>query len=114
MESDCAWRPPVDIFETERGIVLKVELPGIDKKNVSVEVKDTVLTIRGERPPEADIQEERYYRKERCFGSFRRSFTLRDCITPDTIKATYKDGVLEVEVAKPESERPKLIKVDIT
>ena len=72
----CAWRPTVDIYESPNGIVLLVELPGISKENVSVEVKDNVLTLKGERPVDPNIQEENYYRRERSYGTFQRSFTL--------------------------------------
>jgi len=110
----CAWRPPVDIFETEAGIVLKAELPGIQKDNISIEVKDNILSIKGERFSEPDIQQDRFYRQERCFGTFQRSFTLRQSITPESIKARYKDGLLEILILKSEEERPKQIKIDIS
>ncbi len=112
--SACAWRPPVDIFETEAGISLKAELPGIQKENISIEVKDNILTIKGERFSEPEIHEDRYFRQERCFGQFHRSFTLRHSINPEAIKATYKDGILEVMIPKPEEETPKQIKIDIS
>ena len=110
----CAWRPAVDIYETGDGLVLKAELPGIGKENVSVEVKDNILTIKGERLPDQDIRDEHYFRKERCFGSFHRSFTLQDAISPGEIRAKFKDGILEIEIPRPEIETPKQIKVDIT
>ena len=107
------WRPPVDIYETSDGIVLKVELPGVDKKDVSVEVKDNVLTLRGERLLDPEIKDEHYYRKERNFGKFNRSFSLQDPIQPDLIKAGFKDGILTVEIPRPEEEKPKQITVNI-
>ena len=109
----CAWQPAVDIYETEEGMVLKAELPGISKENVSVEIKDNVLTIKGERSADKNIREENYYRQERCFGTFYRSFTLRDPIDPNKINAKFKDGVLELKIPEPEEEKPKQIKVDI-
>lgn len=112
--SACAWRPPVDIFETEDGISLKAELPGIQKENISIEVKDNILSIKGERLSEPEIHQDRYYRQERCFGTFHRSFTLRHSINPESIIAKYKDGILEVIIPKPEEERPKQIKIDIS
>jgi len=111
--SACAWRPAVDIYETENGIVIKAEIPGVRKEDISVEVKDNILTLKGERTPEKDIPEEKYFRRERCFGTFHRSFTMQDVVNPDTIKASFKDGVLEVEIPKPEAEKPKQIKVNI-
>jgi len=103
----------VDIYETANGIVLAAELPGVRKENVSVEVKDNVLTLKGERMADPTIREEDYYRKERCFGTFQRSFTLQQNVQPDLIKATFKDGVLEIEIPRPEEEKPKQITVDI-
>jgi HSP20 family protein len=107
------WRPPVDIYETGDGIVLKVELPGINKDEVSVEIKDNVLTLKGERLLDPKIKDENYYRKERSFGKFHRSFSLQEPIKPDFIKASFKDGVLTVEIPKPEEEKPKQVTVNI-
>ena len=110
----CSWRPVVDIYETGQGVVLKAELPGISKENVSIEVKDNILTIKGERSSDQDIGEDKYYRKERCFGSFYRSFTMQDAIDPEKIKAKFKDGILEIAIPRPEVETPKQVKVNIT
>ena len=107
------WRPPVDIYETDDGIVLKVELPGVNKDDVSVEVKDNVLTLKGERLLDPKIKDDHYYRKERSFGRFNRSFSLQEPIKPDLIKAGFKDGILTVEVPRPEEEKPKQITVNI-
>ena len=107
------WSPPVDIYETGDGIVLKVELPGVNKDDVSVEVKGNVLTLKGERLLDPKIKDEHYYRKERSFGKFNRSFSLQETIKPDLIKASFKDGVLTVAIPRPEEEKPKQITVDI-
>jgi HSP20 family protein len=109
----CAWRPPVDIYETENGIVLAAELPGVAKENVSVEVKDNILTLKGERTANPNIKEKKFFRQERCYGTFQRSFTLQQNIQPNLIKATFKDGVLEIEIPKPEEEQPKQITVKV-
>ncbi|MGA9535221.1 MAG: Hsp20/alpha crystallin family protein [Desulfobacterales bacterium] len=111
--SPGVWRPAVDIYEGEKAVVLKAELPGIKKEDVSVEVKDNVLTIKGERKAESEIKEEKYYRRERTYGSFSRSFNLQYTVKPDKIKARFKDGVLVIEVPKPEEEKPKQINVNI-
>ncbi len=108
-----AWRPTVDIYEAENGIVLAVELPGVGKENVAVEVKDDVLTLKGERLADPAISEESYYRRERLFGPFKRSFTLHQNIKPDQIKATFKDGILQVEIPRPVPEQPKQITVNV-
>ena len=109
----CAWRPPVDIYETETGSVLAAELPGVGQDNISVEVKDNILTLKGERTANPNIKEKKFYRQERCYGTFQRSFTLQHDIQPNLIKATFKDGVLEIEIPKPDEERPKQITVKV-
>jgi HSP20 family protein len=109
----CAWRPPVDIYETENGIVLAAELPGVVKEDISVEVKDNILTLKGERTANPNIKGKKFYRHERCYGTFQRSFTLQQDIQPNLIKATLKDGVLEIEIPKPEEEAPQQITVKV-
>jgi HSP20 family protein len=109
----CAWRPDVDIYETDSGVVIKVDLPGVRKEDVSVEVKDNLLTLRGERKEEVEVPENRYYRRERTCGNFMRAFTLQASVTPDKIKATFKDGVLKVNLPHPEAEVPRQVKVNI-
>ncbi len=111
--SMSAWKPLVDIYETDEAIILKAELPGIKKDDVSVEVKDNVLTLKGVRTEEKEIKEKNYYRKERAFGTFSRSFNLQHRIQPDKIKARFKDGVLKIEIPKPEEEKPKQITVKV-
>jgi len=111
--SMSAWKPSVDIYETDEAIILKAELPGIKKEDVSVEIKDNVLTLRGERVEDKEIKEGSYFRKERCFGTFSRAFNLQHRVQPDKIKARFKDGILEVEIPKPEEEKPKQITVNI-
>jgi HSP20 family protein len=111
--SMSAWKPSVDIYETDEAIILKAELPGIEKEDVSVEVKDNVLTLKGERTEEKEIKEKNYYRKERTFGTFNRAFNLQHRIQPDKIKARFKDGVLKIEIPKPEEEKPKQITVNV-
>jgi HSP20 family protein len=105
------WRPVVDIYENEDTVVVKAELPGVDKKDIKVDLKDGVLTLSGERSHEKEVKEENYYRKERAFGRFHRSFSVPADIDPDKIKAEFKDGVLKVEIPKPEEQKPKKIAV---
>jgi HSP20 family protein len=111
--SMCAWRPAVDIYETGNGLVLKAELPGVKKEDVSVEIKDNVLTLKGERAEDKEVDEDNYYRRERCFGTFQRSFNLEQSIQPEKIKAKFKDGILEVEIPRPVEEKPKKISVSV-
>jgi HSP20 family protein len=109
----CAWRPMVDIFETEEGVIVQADLPGVKKEDVSVEVKNNLLVIQGLRQIEAPVSEDRYFRRERSCGSFQRSFALRDTIAPESIKASFKNGVLTVLVPRPEEEKPRKISVSI-
>ena len=107
------WRPPVDIYETADGFTLKVELAGVAKEDVSVEVKDNVLILKGERLLDPAIKDEQYYRKERAFGRFQRSFTLQESIKPDQVKASFKSGVLTISVPRPTEDKAKQISIDI-
>ena len=105
------WHPMVDIYDDDDKIVIKAELPGVDKKDISIDLKDRVLTVKGERSAENEVKQDRYYRRERSYGRFERAFTLPTGLNPDKIKADYKDGVLKVEVRKPEAEKPKPITI---
>lgn len=105
------WHPMVDIYDDDDKIVIKAELPGVDKKDISIDLKDRVLTVKGERSAENEVKKDRYYRRERSYGRFERAFTLPTGLNPDKIKADYKDGVLKVEVRKPEAEKPKPITI---
>ena len=105
------WRPVADITDHESKIVIRAELPGVDKKDIHVDLKDNILTLEGERSHEKETKEEKYYHKERVYGKFSRSFRLPDGLNPDNIKADYKDGVLTIELPKPEEKKPKKIAV---
>ena len=105
------WHPMVDIFDDSDKIVIKAELPGIDKKDIAIDLKDRVLTLKGERVADNEEKENRYYRRERTYGKFERSFTLPTGLNPDKIKADYQDGVLKIEVPKPQEEKPKQITI---
>jgi HSP20 family protein len=100
----CVWRPCVDVWETEGDIVLLADLPGVEKANIAVEVKDDVLTIKGERRPVEGTEQGHYYRRERCCGRFERAFSLQFEVDPDSIGAAFKDGVLRVTIPKPAQE----------
>lgn len=108
-----AWNPAVDIYETKDNVVLKAELPGLEKKDFSIEIKDNLLILKGERKFEKETKEENYYRMERAYGFFSRSFTLPTTIDKEKVKAKYKDGVLEITVPKIESAKPKQINVEV-
>jgi len=105
------WNPVVDIFEEKDTIVIKAELPGVDKKDINIDVKGRVLTLKGERSAENEVKEDNYYRRERTYGRFERAFTLPVEVDPDKIKADYKDGVLKIDVPRPEEHKPRQITV---
>ncbi len=106
-----SWEPRVDIYDDKDNIVIKAEMPGVDKKDIKVDVKDRVLTLSGERSADKEVKEDSYYRRERTFGRFERSFTLPGEIDPEKIAAEYKDGVLKIVVPKPEEQKPKQIAI---
>ena len=105
------WNPAVDVMENDDSIVIKAELPGVDKKNIALDVKDGVLTLKGERSAAKEDKNDRYYCKERAYGSFRRDFKLPVHADADKITADFKDGVLTVAIPKPEDRKPKQITV---
>jgi HSP20 family protein len=107
----AAWTPPVDIYETKDAIVVTVEAPGMTREQFNVEVKDEVLTIKGDRPFEKDVAREQYHRIERSYGRFRRSFILNSAVQTDRITATYNNGVLEIALPKVEEDKPKRIEI---
>jgi HSP20 family protein len=108
-----AWVPPVDIYETKDAIVVKAELPGIDQKDIEVQVHDNILTIRGERKFESDVKRENFHRIERAYGTFQRSFSIPNTIRQDQVKARFHNGVLEITLPKMEEAKPRQIKVDV-
>jgi HSP20 family protein len=105
------WNPTVDIYDNNETIVIKAELPGIDKKDIVIDVKDGVLTLKGERSFDNEVKEEKYYCRERTFGKFERVFRLPADIDPEKISADYKDGILKIDIPKPEEQQPKQITV---
>jgi len=107
-----SWTPAVDIYETPNEVVLKAELPGVNQKDIQLEIKDNTLTLKGERAKDEEVKEDSYYRRERFYGTFYRSFTLPSNIQQDKIQARYKDGILEVIMPKAEAAKPRQIKVE--
>jgi len=103
--------PTMDIYDNDKHIVIKAELPGIDKKDIVIDVKDGVLTLKGERSFDNEIKEEKYYCRERMFGKFERVFRLPADVDPEKISADYKDGILKIDIPKPEEQQPKKITV---
>jgi HSP20 family protein len=108
-----AWAPAVDIYETEHELVVKADLPDIDPKDLDIRVENNILTIRGERKFEKQVNEDKYLRVERSYGSFARSFTLANTVNTIAIKAEYQNGVLTLTIPKREEAKPKQIKVNV-
>jgi HSP20 family protein len=109
----AAFVPPVDIYEDEHKIVLKLEVPGMQESDLDIELENNVLTVKGERKFEKEEKEENFHRIERRYGSFYRSFTIPNTVNPDSIKAKYEAGVLRIELEKRAEAKPKQIKVEL-
>src|SRR5881227_2311356 len=107
------WAPAVDIFETEHQLVVKADLPDVNPQDLDIRVENNILTIRGERKFENEVNEENYLRVERSYGSFSRSFSLANTVNPDAIKADFQNGVLTLSIPKREEAKPKQIKVNV-
>jgi HSP20 family protein len=105
------WNPAVDLYEKDDQFIIKAELPGVNKDDIKVDLKDRVLTLSGERTYENEVKEENYYRRERSYGKFQRAFTLPADVDSEKIKAEFKDGVLQIEVPKPEDRKAKQVTV---
>lgn len=108
-----AWSPPVDIYETDREIVLSAELPGLSKSEIDVQIVDNQLTIQGQRKLEKDLEEENYHRIERSYGRFHRNFTLPVSVLKERISAVYDRGVLQVTLPKADITRPVNLRVHV-
>lgn len=107
------WAPAVDIYETPESIVLQAELPGLGKDDIDIQVRDNILTLKGERRSEKEVKEGNYLRVERAYGGFQRAFTLPAAVQADKIRAVFKDGVLDVSIPKAEEAKPKQIKIEV-
>jgi HSP20 family protein len=107
-----SWTPAVDIHETDDGFVIKAELPGVSKDDVSVDVHQNTLTLRGQRKHEAEVKQDKYHRVERSYGTFQRSFVLPTVVDQEKVQATFKDGVLELHLPKSETAKPKRIAIN--
>src|SRR5438876_10867939 len=108
-----SFAPPVDIYEDEHNITLKIEVPGIDEKDIDVRIENNTLTVHGERKIEKEEKEENYRRIERQYGSFTRTFTLPNTVDSESVSANYEKGVLKVKLAKKAEAKPKQIKVNV-
>lgn len=107
------WVPAVDIVETDREITIKAELPGVEPKDVAITLENNVLTLKGHRESEKEVQKENYYRMERATGAFARSFAIPVSIDGDRVTADFKNGLLVITLPKRESDRGRNIEVKI-
>jgi len=101
------WQPSVDTLEKDQAIEIRAELPGVKKDDISIDVRNNVLTLSGERSYDEDVNEENFYRRERFYGKFQRSFTLPDNVNTDNIEAQFDEGVLKITVPKTEESQSK-------
>src|ERR1700683_2796621 len=107
------YAPPVDIYEDEHNITLKLEVPGIDEKDIDVRIEGNTLTVHGERKIEKEEKEENFRRVERQYGSFTRTFTLPTTVDSEKVSANYDKGVLKITLPKKAEAKPKQIKVNV-
>ncbi len=109
------WQPPVDIYETEgREVVMHVDVPGLRREDIDVTVENNTLTIKGDRRRDASIDEDRYHRIERAYGTFSRSFTLPNTLDGTKVRAEYRDGVLTIVLPLRGEARPRQIQVEVS
>ena len=104
----------MDVFEKNGHLIVKAELPGVNKEDVKVEMDDGDLVIDGERKAESEVREQDYYRMERTYGSFHRRLPIPLDVKPEQIKATYSDGVLEIQIPKPARTSPEPKKINVS
>jgi len=110
---DGDWAPAVDILENGDKVVVRSELPGLTEKDIEVDILGDTLTIKGEKKAENGEKDRHYHRQERLYGSFHRSIALPGEVAAEKAKASFKSGVLEIEVPKKEEAKPRQIKVDV-
>ena len=109
----ASFVPAVDVYEDEKAVVLKLEVPGIEEKDLDVSIEKNTLTVKGERKFDKEEKEENFHRIERRFGSFYRAFTLPSTVDNENVQASYNAGVLKLEFKKKPEAQPKQIKVNI-
>jgi len=107
----ASFAPAVDVYENGEKVVLKLDIPGIKEEDLDIRVENQTLSVRGERKFESEEKEENFHRIERRYGSFYRSFTLPTTVDTENVGASYKDGVLKLELKKKASAQPRQIKI---
>jgi HSP20 family protein len=108
------WAPAVDILETENELVLKADVPGVDLKDIDIQLENGTLTVKGERKFEKEATNKGFHRMERSYGSFVRIFTVPETVEAENVKAAYEAGVLTITLPKKEIAKPKAIKVQVS
>src|ERR1700756_1313826 len=111
--TSSTFAPPVDVYEDEHNVILKIEVPGIDEKDIDVRIENNVLTVHGERKFEKEEKEENFRRVERNYGSFTRTFTLPTTVDSEKVSANYEKGILKIALPKKAEAKPKQIKVNV-
>jgi HSP20 family protein len=106
-----SWSPAVDIYETDSEIMVQAELPGIDRKDIALQLENNVLTLKGDRRFEKETNQENYHRIERSYGGFSRAFTIPTVVDEEKIRADYRDGILKIALPKKEQVKAKQIKI---
>src|SRR5215468_6573960 len=110
--STTSWSPAVDIYETENEIIVQAELPGVERKDISLQLENNVLTLKGERRFERETKQENYHRVERSYGGFSRAFSIPAIVDEEKIRADYKDGILKIALPKKDQVKPKQIRIE--
>ena len=111
--TSTTFAPPVDVYEDEHNVSLKIEVPGIDEKDIDVRIENNILTVHGERKFEKEEKEENFRRVERQYGSFTRTFTLPNTVDSEKVSANYDKGILKIALPKKAEAKPKQIKVNV-
>ena len=111
--AEVAWNPKVDVFEKDNRLITRIDLPGLKREDIKVEVTDGHLAISGERKREEEEKGEQFYRCERAYGSFYRAVPLPEGVKLEDVKATFADGVLEVSVPLPAKAKATVRKVNV-
>ena len=111
--AESAWTPAVDILEKGDDLVIRAEVPGIERDAIEVKLEDNTLILSGERVRETEADDTRAYRRERVYGSFVRSFRLPKTVDATRISATYKNGILEITIPKAEEAKPRKIDIKV-
>lgn len=109
----AAWSPLADVYETEKGISISIELPGIREDDIDMSISGDTLTVRGERKMDKEVQKESYHRIERAYGYFSRHFSILQGMLTDKVSASFKNGILTISIPRKQATKPKKIKIKI-